>query len=103
MAENHAGEPPGLAHQLHLLQQLGALVREQAAAHHTLQTEHDRLQRAVAEAVTRLTALAPGARASRAELQAIIDALHAAQAPSSADPQEKAGRDTPSTDTPAQP
>ena len=98
------GEPFGLERQLQLLQQLQELARQQATSHRTLRTDHERLQRAVGEAVTRMTAMVSGARASRAELQAIIDTLQAVQSgPVAAGPAGDPGPSPPSTATPPEP
>ena len=98
------GELFGLERQLQLLQQLQELTRQQATTYQTLLTDHERLQRAVREAVTRMTAMVSGARASRAELQAIIDTLQAAQSgPVATGPAGDPGLTPPSTETPPEP
>ena len=103
MTEQGMGEPCGLERPLQLLQQLQELTRQQATTYQTLRTDHERLQRAVEEAVTRMTAMVSGARASRAELQAIIDTLRAAQAGIAAGPDGDPGPTSPSTEAPPKP
>ena len=70
------GDP--LARPLELLEELRALIRQQAAGHQAAVTEHARLRAVIEDTVTRLEGMLAGQRASRAELQVLIEALRAA-------------------------
>ncbi len=88
MEDAPSGDPLALARPLQLLEELRTLVRQQADAQQAAATEHARLRRVIEEAATRLEGMLAGQRASRAELQALIDALRAAvarQLPADAD------------------
>jgi hypothetical protein len=61
-----------------LIAELDNLVRQQEAARQAAAAEAERLRAVVADAATQLSAMLAGQRASRAALQAVIDALHAA-------------------------
>ena len=74
------GDPLALARPFELLEELRALIRQQADAHHAAVTEHVRLRRVIEDTATRLEGMLTGQRASRAELQALIKALRAAVA-----------------------
>ena len=65
---------------LQLLEELTGLMQAQDDALARAQEEQTRLQDAVRAAVERLTAMLAGARASRAELQAVVDTLRTAGA-----------------------
>ena len=71
-------DPPELERQLRLLEELPALVRQQAHAQQHAAAEARRLHAVVEEAATRLATMLAGQRASRADLQALIDTLRAA-------------------------
>ena len=81
MDDAPAGGPLGLERPLQLLEELRTLLRQQADAQHAAATEHARLRRAIEDAAMRLEGMLTGQRASRAALQALIDALRAAVAP----------------------
>ncbi len=82
-------DPLGLARPLELLEELRTLIRHQADAQHAADAKHARLRRVIEDAATRLEGMLAGQRASRAELQALIEALRAAVAPpASADADE---------------
>ena len=78
MGDAPAGDPLGLERPLQLLEELRTLMRHQAGAQQAAATEHARLRRVIEDAATRLDGMLAGQRASRAELQALIDTLRAA-------------------------
>ena len=90
----------GLARLLQLLEELRTLIRHQADAHQAAMTEHARLRAVIEDTATRLEGMLAGQRASRAELQALIEALRAAIAPppprmmTRSEPATSAERDT---------
>ncbi len=71
-------DAPESSHQLHLLEELTEFARQQEHARQTAETEARRLRSVVEEAASRLTEMLAGQRASRAELQALIETLRAA-------------------------
>ena len=81
MDDAPSGDPMGLARLLQLLEELRTLIRHQADAHQAAMTEHARLRSVIEDTATRLEGMLAGQRASRAELQALIEALRAAIAP----------------------
>ena len=81
MNDAPAGDPRDLKRPLQLLEELRTLIRQQADAQHAAMTEHIRLRRVIEDTATRLEGMLAGQRASRAELQALIDTLRAAVAP----------------------
>jgi hypothetical protein len=74
-ADSH-GDPSARAQQL--IAELDNLVRQQEAAYQAADLEVQRLRAVLEDAATRLSAMLAGQRASRAALQAVIDALRAA-------------------------
>lgn len=74
------GDPLDPERPLQLLEELRTLIRHQAGAQHAAATEQGRLRRVIEDTATRLEGMLAGQRASRAELQALIDALRAAVA-----------------------
>ena len=81
MDDAPAGDPLGSERPLQLLEELRALIHQQAEAQHAAVAEQARLRRVIEDTATRLEGMLAGQRASRAELQALIDALRAAVAP----------------------
>ena len=81
MDDAPAGDPLGLERQLQLVEELRTLIRQRAGAQQAAATEHARLRRVIEDAATRLEGMLVGQRASRAELQALIETLRAAVAP----------------------
>ena len=75
------GDTLGLARPLQLLEELRTLLRQQADVHHAAVTECARLRAVIEDTATRLEGMLAGQRASRAELQALIEMLRAAVAP----------------------
>ena len=80
MDDAPAGDLPSLARPLELLEELRTLIRQQAGAQRAAEAEQARLRRVIEDAAMRLEGMLAGQRASRAELQALIDALRAAVA-----------------------
>ncbi len=78
MADAPHADPRGLERPLQLLEELRTVIRQQADAQHVAATEQARLRQVIEEAATRLEGMLAGQRASRAELQVLIDALRAA-------------------------
>ncbi len=78
MDDAPAGDPLGPERPLQLLDELRALIRHQADAHQVAVTEQKRLRAVIKDSATRLEGMLAGQRASRAELQALIEALRAA-------------------------
>lgn len=76
MTEDHGGAATDRAQQL--LEELRQLVRQQDRAHQAAVVEAQRLRAVIEAAATQLTEMLAGQRASRAALQALIDALQAA-------------------------
>ena len=70
--------PAAPSQPLALLEDLAGLIRAQEAELARTRQDHQRLQDAVGTAVERLVAMLAGARASRAELQAVVDTLRTA-------------------------
>ena len=89
MDDAPAGDPLGLERPLQLLEELRTFIGRQADAHRTAVTEHTRLQQVIEDAATRLEGMLAGQRASRAELQALIEVLRAAVA--TPDPEDDDG------------
>ena len=73
-------DPLALARPFELLEELRTLIRHQADAHHAAVTEHARLRAVIEDTAMRLEGMLAGQRASRAELQALIEVLRAAVA-----------------------
>ena len=84
MSDAPRGDILGLVRPLELLEELRTLIRQQAGAQQAA-TEQARLRRVIEEVAMRLEGMLAGQRASRAELQALIDALRAAVARSVSD------------------
>ena len=80
MDDAPAGDPLDLARPLQLLEELRTLIRHQAGVQQAAATEHARLRQVIEETATRLEGMLAGQRASRAELQALIELLRAAVA-----------------------
>ena len=80
MDDAPAGDPLGLARPLQLLEELHTIIRHQADAQQAAEAEQARLRRVIEDAAMRLEGMLAGQRASRAELQALIEALRAAVA-----------------------
>ena len=78
MTEDHAATPPSLQRQLDLLRELEDSVRHQDRSQQAATTEMQRLRLVIEAAVVRLQTMVSGQRASRAELQAVIDDLRSA-------------------------
>ncbi len=81
MDDAPAGDPLGAERPLQLLGELRTFIRHQADAHHAAVTEHARLRSVIEDTAARLERMLAGERASRAALQALIEALRAAVAP----------------------
>ncbi len=81
MNDAPAGVPRDLERPLQLLEELRTLIRQQADAQQAAAAEQARLRRVIEEAATRLEGMLAGQRVSRAELQALIEALRVAIAP----------------------
>ena len=80
MDDAPAGGPLGLERPLQLLEELRTLLRQQVGAQQAAEAEQARLRRVIEDAAMRLEGMLAGQRASRAELQALIEALRAAVA-----------------------
>ncbi len=80
MTDDHPTDATELQRQLALLQELGDLVRRQHRSQQAAETETRRLRRVIEDAVSRLSTMLSGQRASRAELQAVIEDLRTAVA-----------------------
>ena len=80
MEDAPAGGPLDLARPLELLEELRTLIRHQAGVQQAAAAEHARLRQVIEETATRLEGMLAGQRASRAELQALIELLRAAVA-----------------------
>ena len=80
MSDAPSDDLPGLERPLQLLEEVRILIRQQAGAQQAVETEQARLRRVIEDAATRLEGMLAGQRASRAELQALIEALRAAVA-----------------------
>ena len=78
MDDTPAGTLLGLERPLQLIEELRALIHQQADARHAAVTEQARLRAVIEDAAMRLEGMLAGQRASRAELQALIEALSAA-------------------------
>ena len=81
MDDAPAGDPLVLARPLQLLEELRTLIRQQTDAQQAAAAEQARLRQVIEDAAMRLEGMLAGQRASRAELQALIEALRAAIAP----------------------
>ncbi len=80
MTDEHPTDATELQRQLALLQELGDLVRRQHRSQQAAEIEAHRLRRVIEDAVSRLSTMLSGQRASRAELQAVIEDLRTAVA-----------------------
>lgn len=72
---------PEFGRQLQLLEELTELTRQQERAGQIAEAEARRLRSVVEDGANRLTEMLAGQRASRAELQALIDTLRVAVEP----------------------
>lgn len=80
MTEDRRADTSELQRQLDLLQELQELVRRQERSRQAAETETRRLRCVIEDAVTRLSTMLSGERASRAALQAVVEDLRTAVA-----------------------
>ena len=78
MTADQAAVASDLQHQLTLLQELEDCVRRQDCSQQATTAETHRLRRVIEAAVVRLQAMVAGQRASRAELQAVVEDVRSA-------------------------
>lgn len=78
MDEERAPQSPELQRQHQLLAELSDLIERQDRARQAVHAEHAHLRAVLAMAASRLEGMLAGERASRAELQALVETLRGA-------------------------